>query len=221
MSKIGSNIRKIRATKGLSQSSFAELFNTTRASVGAYEEGRAEPKTDIMLQIANYFSIPIEALLTEELTVNQLTKFNVNAVLDHNISKHKKSIPLVTSWNWNDFFDDQDISHGTTLDFPDNFLNGEIAIEITNQIQSNFENGTVIICDRIDNPIEATLYLLLADNKSIILSLTELKSLKIKKHRLYRINQKIENLNNQNNNSLSERVSWLEKEMEALRRKKK
>lgn len=77
MSKIGSNIRKIRTVKGLSQSQFAELFNLNRARIGAYEEGRAEPKIDVVLEIAKYFSIPLNEIFTKDLTVNQLTRFKL------------------------------------------------------------------------------------------------------------------------------------------------
>ena len=79
MSKIGSNIRKIRSVKGLSQTAFADLFGLSRASVGAYEEGRAEPKFDVVIEIANYFSISLGDIFTKDLTVNQLTKFKLSA----------------------------------------------------------------------------------------------------------------------------------------------
>ncbi len=77
MSQIGKNIKRIRSTKKLSQSQFAEIFNLTRGSVGAYEEGRAEPKIDTIIQIANYFSLSIDLLLNKELTVNDLYHFDV------------------------------------------------------------------------------------------------------------------------------------------------
>jgi len=75
MFKTGSNIRKIRTVKGLSQTAFAELFDIKRANIGAYEEGRAEPKLDLLLKIANHFSISVETILTKEITVNELTHF--------------------------------------------------------------------------------------------------------------------------------------------------
>ncbi|MBL4716657.1 MAG: hypothetical protein COC01_01030 [Bacteroidetes bacterium] len=78
MSNIGSNIRKIRSVKGLSQSAFADLFGLTRASIGAYEELRAEPKIDVVIEIANYFSIPLSDVFTKDLTVNQLTNFHLS-----------------------------------------------------------------------------------------------------------------------------------------------
>lgn len=77
MSYIGSNIRKIRGVKNLNQSAFAELFELKRASVGAYEEGRAEPKIKTIIDIANHFGISIDDLLTKELSVNDLFKFDI------------------------------------------------------------------------------------------------------------------------------------------------
>ncbi len=75
MSFFGKNIKKIRSVKGLSQQAFAELFDLKRGTLGAYEEGRSEPKIDTIIKIANYFSIQIDALLTGELTVNELLRF--------------------------------------------------------------------------------------------------------------------------------------------------
>ncbi|MFP9098599.1 helix-turn-helix transcriptional regulator [Flavobacterium sp. RHBU_24] len=72
----GKNIKKIRSVHGLSQQQFAELFDLKRATLGAYEEDRSNPKIDTVLKIANHFSIALEELLTKELTVNQLLHFN-------------------------------------------------------------------------------------------------------------------------------------------------
>lgn len=76
MSKIGKNIQKIRKVKKLSQTAFSELFGLSRTSVGAYEEGRAEPKTDTLIQIAKYFGLSIDSLLTKTIAVNDLYKFS-------------------------------------------------------------------------------------------------------------------------------------------------
>lgn len=78
MSIIGKNIRKIRTVKKLSQAAFAELFNLARPSVGAYEEERSEPKLETVIQIAHYFGISVDSLLTKELTINDLYNFNVH-----------------------------------------------------------------------------------------------------------------------------------------------
>ncbi|MCC3159888.1 LexA family transcriptional regulator [Hymenobacter sp. 15J16-1T3B] len=77
MSYIGNNIRKIRAVKKLSQAAFAELFGLARPSVGAYEEGRSEPKMETLIQIAHHFGLSVDLLLTKELTVNDLYGFDI------------------------------------------------------------------------------------------------------------------------------------------------
>jgi len=88
MSHIGKNIKKIRASKKLSQAQFAKFFNLARPSVGAYEEGRSEPKIDTIIQIAKKYRLSIDLLLTKELTINELFRFDIfNKNLD------RKSIP--------------------------------------------------------------------------------------------------------------------------------
>jgi transcriptional regulator with XRE-family HTH domain len=77
MSYIGKNIRKIRSIKNYSQTDFADKFELKRATVGAYEEGRSEPKIATLIDIANYFSISVDDLLKKELTVNDLFKFDI------------------------------------------------------------------------------------------------------------------------------------------------
>jgi len=92
MSIIGKNIRKIRTVKKLSQAAFAEIFNLARPSVGAYEEERSEPKLENVIQIAHYFGISIDSLLTKELTINDLYNFNVHLEEDvkGNVAAQKK-----------------------------------------------------------------------------------------------------------------------------------
>ena len=63
--------------KHISQAEFAGLFNLARPSVGAYEEGRSEPKIDTIIQIANHFRVSIDVLLTRELTVNDIYSFGL------------------------------------------------------------------------------------------------------------------------------------------------
>jgi transcriptional regulator with XRE-family HTH domain len=101
MSFFGKNIKKIRAIKELSQQSFAELFSLKRATLGAYEEGRSEPKIDTIIRVANYFSISIDDFLTKEITVNQLLRFNGGITTDINqiVKASFKEIPFVNSLN--------------------------------------------------------------------------------------------------------------------------
>lgn len=75
MTNIGSNIKKIRTTKGLSQQAFADLFELTRGNISSYEENRAEPRIATAMKIANYFSIPFDAFVHQNLSINQILNF--------------------------------------------------------------------------------------------------------------------------------------------------
>ncbi|RQO39535.1 hypothetical protein DBR39_11260 [Chryseobacterium sp. KBW03] len=72
MSFFGTNIKKIRQVKGLSQKAFADMFDLNRGVISSYEEGRAEPKIETILKVAHHFNLNLDKLLTEPLQVNQL-----------------------------------------------------------------------------------------------------------------------------------------------------
>lgn len=105
MTYIGKNIRKIRGVKKLSQQAFADLFGLTRANIGSYEEGRAEPKITTIVEIANKFSLDVEAILNKELKVNEISNFkgqlesekiNLNAI---NPDLEARLVPFVSKDN--------------------------------------------------------------------------------------------------------------------------
>lgn len=99
MSFVGKNIKKIRKVNKLNQSQFAEIFNLSRSNIGSYEEERAEPKTDSLIRIAKHFSIPIEILITKEITLNDLTHFK-NSIHENQLPEktgtpHGNYIPFI------------------------------------------------------------------------------------------------------------------------------
>lgn len=98
MSKIGYNIKKLRSVRNLSQQAFAELFNLTRGNISSYEELRAEPKIEVAIKIANYFSIPLEQFLTKPLSVNEILNFSdyFNEEQQKKILKNFASIPFLS-----------------------------------------------------------------------------------------------------------------------------
>lgn len=101
MSFFGRNVKKIRGVKKMSQQVFADLFDLKRATLGAYEEGRSEPKIDTIIKVANYFSISIDDMLTKEVTVNQLLSFDGGITTDVNqVMKNAfVEVPLVAELN--------------------------------------------------------------------------------------------------------------------------
>ncbi|QEE48655.1 helix-turn-helix transcriptional regulator [Flavobacterium alkalisoli] len=106
----GKNLKKIRSVRNMSQQEFSELFDLKRATLGAYEEERSNPKIDTVIKIANYFSIGLEELLTKELTVNRLLRFN-------------EAITTESSYNNDDFDTIPCITEEVKTRYLDNFAN--------------------------------------------------------------------------------------------------
>lgn len=75
MNALNKNIKKLRSLKGLSQADFAGLFNLSRANIGSYEEGRAQPKMEVVVKMAAYFELSLDDFVNKELSVNDLSKF--------------------------------------------------------------------------------------------------------------------------------------------------
>lgn len=75
MKFIQNNIRHLRTSKGFSQEQFAEELGWTRSVIGSYEEGRSEPSIDRLIDLSNYFDIPIDILVKNDLRYAKDTSF--------------------------------------------------------------------------------------------------------------------------------------------------
>ncbi|PQJ80700.1 XRE family transcriptional regulator [Polaribacter porphyrae] len=147
MSFFGKNIKKIRTVKGLSQSAFAELFGLKRATLGAYEEHRSEPKIETIIKIANYFSIKIDTLLTSEITVNELLQFKESlTTLSDEIQKEQfAKVPCITENNTIDyvahFKNDIFVDEMPYLQLPINPTKNFRAFTVSNLEMTNQDKG--------------------------------------------------------------------------------
>lgn len=70
MALIADNIRYFRKQQNISQTEFAQIFGITRASVGAYEEGRAEPKLELLLRFSKYYNVSLSDFIEKNHTLN-------------------------------------------------------------------------------------------------------------------------------------------------------
>lgn len=77
---LAKNIKKLRLFKSMNQTEFAELFGLKRSSIGAYEEGRAEPKLEALIKISDHFDLTIDDIVKGELTVNKIAGFELPSV---------------------------------------------------------------------------------------------------------------------------------------------
>jgi DNA-binding XRE family transcriptional regulator len=65
---IQNNIKYLRKKHGFTQETFAQALGINRPSVGAYEEGRADPRLNTLSKMAELFSVSVDELITEDLT---------------------------------------------------------------------------------------------------------------------------------------------------------
>jgi len=68
MTMVSENIRFLRKKHGWTQEQFAEKIGIKRSLLGAYEEGRADPRLNNLLNIAQVFDLPVDVLIGKDLT---------------------------------------------------------------------------------------------------------------------------------------------------------
>lgn len=64
----GNNIKKCRLDKGINQKEFAKILGIPVSTLANYENNHREPKTEILIKIADALLIPIDELLDSETT---------------------------------------------------------------------------------------------------------------------------------------------------------
>lgn len=68
MKMIAKNIKHLRTLKKLSQEVLADELEVPRSRIGSYEEGRSAPTIDMLIKLSDYFKLPIDILLRNDLT---------------------------------------------------------------------------------------------------------------------------------------------------------
>ncbi|HAA13984.1 MAG TPA: transcriptional regulator [Cytophagales bacterium] len=69
MSLVSKNIKHLRKQHKLTQEQLAEKIGIKRSLLGAYEEGRADPRLTNLLNIAKEFDVLVDTLISEDLSV--------------------------------------------------------------------------------------------------------------------------------------------------------
>lgn len=89
MNYLGSNLKYLRKTAGLTQEKLAAKIGVKRSLIGAYEEQRSEPRLQTIQNICHYFKINIEQLVNTDLSKGVLAE-------QHDISGQKLRILPIT-----------------------------------------------------------------------------------------------------------------------------
>jgi transcriptional regulator with XRE-family HTH domain len=68
MAKAGINLKYLRKLRGWTQEELASQLGIKRSLVGAYEEERAEPRTDVLETVSELFGVTLDDLLLHDLS---------------------------------------------------------------------------------------------------------------------------------------------------------
>jgi transcriptional regulator with XRE-family HTH domain len=89
MSLISDNLKYLRKQNGFTQEQMAEKIGIKRSLLGAYEEGRAEPRLDNLLNICRIFNVPMDVLISKDV------RSEITAPAGKNGSTSGNSLPVV------------------------------------------------------------------------------------------------------------------------------
>ena len=85
MSSVKDNLKYLRNLKGISQTELANILGIKRTALNAWETGRAKPKYETAKQIAAYFNVPTDELLS--VSLRDITEQNNAAMRKTKASK--------------------------------------------------------------------------------------------------------------------------------------
>ncbi len=92
---IAKNIRFLRNKRKLSQEQLADELGVTRSRIGSYEEGRSEPNIQLLIALSDFFKLPADALIR-----NDLSKSGEQSFIE--LGKHRVLFPVMIDEHNND-----------------------------------------------------------------------------------------------------------------------
>lgn len=68
------NIRTLREGRSLTQKSLGQIIGVAESTISLYESGKRQPPQDVLIKLANYFSVSVDYLLgmDEKETANKI-----------------------------------------------------------------------------------------------------------------------------------------------------
>lgn len=105
MSKFGEVVRVLRIKRGYSQAQLADLLGLKRSAIGNYEQGIREPDLDTIEAIADFFDVPIAALVGRDESdysrrlhenINSTTHYDKDDDLDRILNENHDEIMQIS-----------------------------------------------------------------------------------------------------------------------------
>lgn len=180
MAIIANNLKYLRKKKKLTQQQFADALDIKRASVGAYEEGRAEPKYDLLDKIAEFYELSMDELIKEEIndqwkpgSKGKASNVRVLSItVDQEDNENIELVPVKASAGYlNGFSDPEYLADLPRFNLP-MFRQGTYrAFEITGDSMLPLPSGSVVIAEYVEDwdSIKAgQTYVVISNNEGVV-----------------------------------------------------
>jgi len=180
MSKIATNIRVLRDLKKLSQETLAEKLEINRSRLGSYEEGRAEPPYDLLVVIADFFNVSIDALVRGDLSKTDpeaLMKIGKNRILfpvkvDKDNNDMIEVVPVKAMAGYlNGYADPQFIEDLPVMNLPFKIVGKHRAFTIKGDSMPPLKDGTIVIgkyTESLNEIKDGQTYIILTKNDGVV-----------------------------------------------------
>ena len=160
MSNIANNLKYLRKKKRLTQQQFADEMGIKRASVGAYEESRAEPKYELLKKIADFYNLTMDELANDEINDKWRPRPRGNAAnvrvlsvtVDGDDRENIELVPVKASAGYlNGYADPEYIAELPKFSLP-MFRQGTYrAFEIKGDSMLPLQPGSIVIAEYVEN----------------------------------------------------------------------
>ncbi|MGB3106538.1 MULTISPECIES: XRE family transcriptional regulator [Sphingobacterium] len=160
MSNISSNLKFLRKGKKITQQQFADLMEIKRASVGAYEEDRAEPKYELLKKIAEFYGLTMDELANDVIDDKwkPVPKSNasnlrvLSVTVDADDRENIELVPVKASAGYlNGYGDPEYVAELPKFSLP-MFGQGTFrAFEIKGDSMLPLQSGSIIVAEYVEN----------------------------------------------------------------------
>jgi transcriptional regulator with XRE-family HTH domain len=180
MDKIAENFKFLRKVKGVSQEIAADDLGIPRSRFASYEEGRAEPPYGMLIKIAGYYHVSIDALLRGDFSKSDpdnLLKIGKNRFLfpimvDKKGNDYIEVVPLKASAGYlNGYADPEFIENLPTMTLPFNIVGKHRSFPIQGDSMPPANSGDYVVGKYVENLNEikdGRTYVLLTKDEGIV-----------------------------------------------------
>lgn len=152
MSIVCRNLKYLRKQKGWTQQEFADKLGIKRSLLGAYEEERAEPRTEVLEMVSDMFRVSIDDMLRRDLGDQKENFLEKRRQMKMGNSRQQiEFVPVKAAAGYlAGYNDDEFIEELNTFTLPMLGAGSYRAFEIAGDSMLPTPSGSVIVCHKVN-----------------------------------------------------------------------